>query len=421
VNAGTILSGTGHAALLLWVVLGDWLFSAQNIPPIPVMTVETISESDFEKLQETAAAPAAVAEVAAGVTPEPRPESPAPEPEPPVPEPEPEPPAPTDPPPAPEPAILPAPVREPEPEPLPEPDPEPVPEPVEPDAVVEVVPDPEPVTEAPVSETPQPEFVLPSVAPVLPDVRPKPKPAPVIAPDPVDAPDEPAEPAVEAQPEVTEIPDPEPPPPEPEVEPATQQDTGETTLTEANQDDTPSTIAPTSSARPQRRPEAPIEPAIEEQAPATETAAETAPEEPAPEEPAATDTAAEDALAAALAEAVAAEDAPAPAGPPMTVGEKEGLRVAVEACWNVGALSTEALGTAIKVFVDVAPDGRPITGSISLEGFSGGSEAAANQAFEAARRAIIRCGAEGFPLPPEKYDEWKELELNFDASGMRMR
>jgi hypothetical protein len=197
------------------------------------------------------------------------------------------------------------------------------------------------------------------------------------------------------------------------VEAAAPEDSGETTLTEANQEDEVSTLAPTSSSRPKRKPEAPAEP-VE-----TEVAAD-APD-PAAEDPAPEDTANTDALNAALEEAQAAETPSGPAGPPMTFGEKEGLRVAVEKCWNVGALSTEALGTAIKVFVDVAEDGKPISGSISLEGFSDGSEAAANQAFEAARRAILRCGEKGFPLPPEKYEEWKELELNFDASGMRMR
>ena len=53
--------------------------------------------------------------------------------------------------------------------------------------------------------------------------------------------------------------------------------------------------------------------------------------------------------------------------------------------------------------------------------FTDGSEAAARQAFEAARRAIIRCGASGFPLPAEKYEQWREMELVFNPNGMRLR
>ena len=54
-------------------------------------------------------------------------------------------------------------------------------------------------------------------------------------------------------------------------------------------------------------------------------------------------------------------------------------------------------------------------------GYTGGSEAAARSMYELARRAILRCGKNGFPLPPEKYDQWKELELVFDPNGMRLR
>jgi hypothetical protein len=54
-------------------------------------------------------------------------------------------------------------------------------------------------------------------------------------------------------------------------------------------------------------------------------------------------------------------------------------------------------------------------------GFEGGSEAGARQAFEAARRAIIRCGATGFPLPPEKYDQWRSIEMVFNPERMRIK
>ena len=54
-------------------------------------------------------------------------------------------------------------------------------------------------------------------------------------------------------------------------------------------------------------------------------------------------------------------------------------------------------------------------------GFDGGSEAAANQAYEAGRRAIIICGDKGFSLPPEKYEQWKDIEMVFDPKGMRLK
>ncbi|MEL7282847.1 MAG: energy transducer TonB, partial [Pseudomonadota bacterium] len=81
-----------------------------------------------------------------------------------------------------------------------------------------------------------------------------------------------------------------------------------------------------------------------------------------------------------------------PTGPPLTGGERDALRVAVSRCWNVGSLSTDALGTTVVVAVDMQESGQPVNGSIELVSSSGGSAAAAQQAFEAARRAIIRCG-----------------------------
>jgi hypothetical protein len=93
----------------------------------------------------------------------------------------------------------------------------------------------------------------------------------------------------------------------------------------------------------------------------------------------------------------------------------------VQACWNVGALSTEALGTTVVVAFDMARDGRPEQGTMRLLEFSGGSEAAAQQAYEAARRAIIRCGVNGYDLPEESYDHWRQVELVFNPEGMRLR
>ncbi|ABG31696.1 conserved hypothetical protein [Roseobacter denitrificans OCh 114] len=160
--------------------------------------------------------------------------------------------------------------------------------------------------------------------------------------------------------------------------------------------------APEQSQRPPaRRPEAPVRTAV------------AAPQTPPTE----------DAVNAALQEALSNET-PAPAvpqGPPLSAGEKDALRVAVSNCWNVGSLSTDALGTTVVVEVSMTQDGKPITGSIRMTSSSGGSEAAARQAFEAARRAIIRCGARGFNLPVEKYSQWQEIEMTFNPERMRVK
>ncbi len=51
----------------------------------------------------------------------------------------------------------------------------------------------------------------------------------------------------------------------------------------------------------------------------------------------------------------------------------------------------------------------------------GGSDAVVGSAFEAARRAILRRQSDGFPLPPEKFEQWRLVEMSFDPSRMAIR
>ena len=104
-------------------------------------------------------------------------------------------------------------------------------------------------------------------------------------------------------------------------------------------------------------------------------------------------------------------------GPPLSQGEKDGFRVAVEGCWNRGSLSTEASRTTVSVAFSMTPDGRVDKGSMKMVGHDGGSAAAAKQAYEAARRAILMCEKGGYKLPTEKYNRWKDVIIDFNASG----
>lgn len=72
------------------------------------------------------------------------------------------------------------------------------------------------------------------------------------------------------------------------------------------------------------------------------------------------------------------------------------------------------------VSVNLAKNGRPEADSIKMGSYNGTNDAAAEQAFEAARRAIIRCGADGFDLLSDEYEEWKTITLEFDPKRMRI-
>lgn len=367
---GLTVSGGAHAALILWVAVGDILFRAPADRTVEIAQVAMITEAEFQAL--TAAAPVTTAPTAptAPVAPQTAEAAPAPAPE------------------------------EAPPEPL-QPD---RPDAAEPDSAPDVIALAPPQAE--VQDAPPNPIVAPVEEPseqTLPTISPRPRerPAPRVAPVPAEAPAPDAAPApdVVAAAEPDRARDPALAPPQDAAAP---DEAGTVLETEENRTEEPveaASAAPLSSLRPRARPERP------------------AAAEPVPEA---------DPVAAALAEALSDSgtvNAPpaAAAGPPLTAGETEALIVSVKNCWNVGALSTDGLRTVVTLGVTLTPDGRPDAASIRLLGAEGGTEASTRQAFETGRRAILRCGANGFPLPAEKYDHWRDIEIVFNPERMRLR
>ncbi|MCA8867233.1 MAG: hypothetical protein KDA67_01110 [Rhodobacteraceae bacterium] len=132
----------------------------------------------------------------------------------------------------------------------------------------------------------------------------------------------------------------------------------------------------------------------------------------------------EKALAEAQAEQKAASNGEgtktpvAPSGPPLTKGEEEGLRLAVQECWNINPSSESARVTVTLAF-SMEQNGMPQVGTIKMISSSGGSPAAVQSAFEAAKRAVIRCAKDGYQLPVDKYDRWRNIEIKFNPEQMR--
>lgn len=360
-RTGWYISGAGHIALVLFILFGG-LFARDRIPEVTVSEVTVLTEAEYAALLPPATAPDVVTDVTEVAPPveDETPETPVEDAAPEVSEPEP--------------------VEEPE---TPDTPDLTVPQPI-PDALVE--------DDAPVIATPPTD--IDGSSPIEDGT---PQPAPRVAPTPSIAPPPLAEVAPERVEEVT--PDPEAPPEETveeEEQPAAPEEASDRIVTEA--EETPD-LAPASSMRPRSRPSRPVQQAETEEAPESDPVA--------------------DAVAEALEEAN--EPAPVPTGPPLTGGERDAFRVAVSSCWNVGSLSTEALGTTVIVAVEMNQNGTPVNESIRLVSSSGGSDGAARQAFEAARRAIIRCGARGFPLPVEKFGQWRDIEMTFNPEGMQFR
>ena len=108
----------------------------------------------------------------------------------------------------------------------------------------------------------------------------------------------------------------------------------------------------------------------------------------------------------------------APLGQPLSISERDGFRTAIQQCWNVGALSLEAARMDVSVEFRMTPDGRPDPASLRMVDQRGGSQTAAQNAFEVARRAIIMCGRSGYELPPGKYGRWREVIVDFRPDGI---
>ncbi len=117
-------------------------------------------------------------------------------------------------------------------------------------------------------------------------------------------------------------------------------------------------------------------------------------------------------LSRAFAEAALTQTGPAQSAPRLTQTEQDSLAASVERCWNVAALSSAAQQATIAVAVTIGPDKKPVASSIVVT-HSDADADSTRDAFEAARRAILRCGYSGLPLPDGKEAAWRRLELIF--------
>lgn len=238
---------------------------------------------------------------------------------------------------------------------------------------------------------------------IVPDATPQPEAAPRVAPE--------AAPIPEPDVTIDEVQQAEtaPSPDADQVEEAQEETAPEAATTEivTEAEEEPS-AAPTLSKRPGARP------ARSQVAEAVETE---------PEQP--TTPGLAETIASAVAEANETEEDNASPGlgtaSPITRAEKQGFILGIQKCWNVGALGTDALGVTVVVGFSMDQQSKPVVGSISLLSATGGQGAAVDRAYEAARRAIIRCGAQGYGLPAEKYALWRDVEVTFNASRKEIR
>ncbi len=351
----------GHGGLILWALFGGLFLNARDPLPVQASNVSLISSEEFAALALPNEAPVIAVETPVSAQPSVQDDAPI---------------------------IVPASEVSPDP---------PKPEGVKPPAA-EGLPA---IPESPI--TPQTDVVVQApnapAAPAIdeqsetvqPDQAPTPAPAPRVAPIAAPAPALDAEIAETTAPEIA--PDESADTPAPETPATAPKEAATEIVTEA---ETPR-FAPKTSQRPKVRPVRPVQTAKQDE-PGT------------------------DPISDAVAEAVASEtpEPAQPTGPPLTGGQIEGFRVAVGNCWNVDSGSAAARVT-VTVGFSLDRSGKLVQNSLKFVTATQGESGAINAAFEAARRAIIRCGAKGYELPLEKYPQWKDIELTFNPEGMRIK
>jgi len=388
-RTGTRISAIGHGAFIALAVFGLPWFGPRERETIRVTDVSFVSEADFEAAQATADAPR---EETAPATP---------------------------------PRARPAPAPEPAPEAAPEPAPEPEPEvadtpPETPDQQVAVLEPP------PAPETPR---IVPRIVTVAPPTAAAPpaRPAVRVEPDPTPPPEESLRPA--DVPEPVRMPEPTAAP-EPVETPAAPEAAAPTPAPEAVPE---APLALATSTRPLARPErqerpqqdeaetvmaalkrevkrrqtaeTPAEPAK----PAAKPAVKSAPKPSAPSAPAESRS--------ASSSTSSTTSTSLPSGPPMTGSEKDGLKLAVQRCWNVPAGLRDAQELKVTLAAELNADGSVINGSIRMIEPDPSPDARFKSAFDAGRRALIRCSPYT-DLPRDKYAQWQNIEVVFNPEGM---
>lgn len=117
--------------------------------------------------------------------------------------------------------------------------------------------------------------------------------------------------------------------------------------------------------------------------------------------------------------AAAPSDAPASLGvasggdaPALTLNELDALRAQIQQCWVIPIGWTDPRQVSVVIRFALNQDGT-VNGSPSVIEFPASQygQVAADNAI----RAILRCGP--YQLPPEKYDQWSEVQIRFEPQG----
>ncbi len=104
-------------------------------------------------------------------------------------------------------------------------------------------------------------------------------------------------------------------------------------------------------------------------------------------------------------------------GPKLTISEIDLVRQQIHKCWNLPAGAKDAQNMQISIRIGMNPDGTVRTARI-LNAARMSSDPFYRTMAESALRAVLNPMCQPFKLPPEKYERWKSMKLNFDPREM---
>ncbi|MDY0028428.1 MAG: cell envelope integrity protein TolA [Pseudobdellovibrionaceae bacterium] len=101
----------------------------------------------------------------------------------------------------------------------------------------------------------------------------------------------------------------------------------------------------------------------------------------------------------------------------LSMTEMDALRYQLSQCWSIMAGAMNSQDLAVEVRVVVNPD-RTVRSAKILDQYKYNSDPFFRAAADAAVRALNNPKCTPLNLPPEKYDNWREMTINFDPRDM---
>lgn len=135
------------------------------------------------------------------------------------------------------------------------------------------------------------------------------------------------------------------------------------------------------------------------------------PEKPKEKKPAEPD------FAKMMADALETDKPRTDIGPELTISEIDLVRQQIHRCWNLPAGAKDAHQMLISIRIAMNPDGTVRTARV-LDNARMSSDPFYRTMAESALRAVLNPRCQPFKLPPEKYERWQSMKLNFDPRDM---